>query len=199
MTGPATLIDEHASAGDEVMGLAALTIADQLTGRDFDVRNPEWDGSHLLKVTNARGFLSEILVSAGGLVEWECRPCDGRLADPARTAEMVRRVLGGNAGDRSAEARAGRFGFTSIVGRMLADNGMDVSVQAYQDPFFFEVYSEISATNPVRPGRGRVRVADDGLVVWQCRIRTQPGDDLALDSGEIGGIIARALTGTDHV
>lgn len=198
MTALAMLVDEHASSGDEVMGLAALAIADHLTGRDFDVRNPEWDGSHLLKVTNARGFWCEVLVSAGGLVEWECRPCDGGLADPARTAEMVRRVLGGNAGDRPAEALPSRLGFTSIVGRMLANSGMDVSVQAYQDSIFFEVCSEINVTNPVRPGRGRARVADDGLMVWQCRIKTQPGDDLALDSGEIASTIAQALTGTDR-
>lgn len=190
------LADKHA-AGD-VMGMAALTIADTLTGHYFDVRTPGWDGSHLLQVTNARGLLCDILISVGGSVEWECRPIVSDQADPVRTAEMVRRILGGNAGGRPAEAPSSWFGFKSIVGRLLADSGMDVSVQTYEDPLFFDVYSEISVTNPAQPGRGRARIADDGLVTWQCRIRTQPDDNRAIDPGEIAGIIAQALAGRDR-
>jgi hypothetical protein len=59
------------------------------------------------------------------------------------------------------------------------------------------VYSEIEITKPERPGRGNVRIADDGAMWWQCLLR-MPGtekDGLGLD--EVTDIIVQPLT-TSH-
>lgn len=193
MTAITTVAGGRESPGEDVMGLAALAIADELTGYSLDVRDRE--GSHVLKVTNVPGLLCEVLITADGSVEWECRPCDSSQANPVGTAGMVRRILGGDAGAKTAEAPAGRFSFKSVVGRLLADCEMAVSVDVHVDQVVFEAYSEIEVTNPAEPGRGRVYVGDDGSVLWQCRIRKQPDDNRALDPREIARIIALALNG----
>jgi len=86
--------------------------------------------------------------------------------------------------------------FKGAAGRILAGHGMNVTVRAYPDQEFFEVYSDIEVTNPARPERGTVRVADDGSLLWRCRARTVQGDEEALDPAQIACIIAQALTRT---
>ena len=194
MTAMTVLADQT-----EAIKAAASAIADELTASSLDVRNPEWDGSQFLKVTNVPGIVCEVLVGADGSVEWEWRPLDSRKADPAWTAEAVLRILGADATAHPPAAPAGQFSFKSVVGRMLADCGMRVCVNVQVDQRFFEVYSEILVTNPERPGRGSACVGDDGSVFWQCRISEQPGDAGALDPGEIARMVARALTEKGHV
>ena len=185
-----TMLAEHESPGMDAAQVAALVIADELTGYDFEVRDPEQ--SLCLKVTSAPGILCEILVRADGLVEWECRPCDISQADPAWTAGAVLSLLGADAQAQPAATPAGQSSFTSVVGQMLADHGMDVSVKVYQR--VFEVYTEIHVTNPGHPGRGFARVANDGLVLWQCQFTGQSGNVTGLDPAEIARMVAQALT-----
>ena len=184
-----TMLAEHESPGMDAAQAAALVIADELSGHDFEVHDPE---ARCLKVTNAPGILCDILVRADGLVEWESRPCDISQADPAWTARAVLSLLGAGAQVQPAATPAGLSSFTSVVGQMLADHGMDVSVKVYQR--VFEVYTEIHVTNPGHPGRGFARVASDGLVLWQCRFMEQPGNVTALDPAEIARMVAQALT-----
>jgi hypothetical protein len=185
-----TVLAGHRSSGTDVAQAAALAIADELTGHEFEVRDTE--GSRCLKVDNLPGIFCEILVSADGLVELECRPRESSQADPAWTAEVVLRLLGADALVQPATMPAGLFSFKSVVGQMLDDHGMDVAVKVYQRDF--EVYSLIHVTNPAHPGRGFARVADDGLVLWQCQIREQPGDATAPDPADIARTVAQALT-----
>ncbi len=51
---------------------------------------------------------------------------------------------------------------------------MAVRLEIFEDQVSFEVSAEISVTNPHCPERGRVHVADDGALMWEC------------DSGEHG-------------
>jgi hypothetical protein len=201
MTATAILARDGEQAGQDAARLAALVISDELTSRSLDVRSPDWDGSHFLRVTNVPGILCQVTIAADGSVECERWLCEGRQADPACTAVVVLRILGGDAGVEPLVTNAWgcRCGvsFKGAAGRILADHGMQVTTRAYPDQEFFEVYSEIEVTNPARPERGTVSVADDGSLVWRCRARTCPGDDEALDPAQIAGIIARALTGTD--
>lgn len=199
----AELDGDGEQAGYDWARMAALVIADELTGHDLDVRSPGWDGSEYLKVTSAPGMLCEVWVSASGQVEWECSPSAGRQADPACTAGRVLGILGAGAG-AAASGRAAAHApgcrcavsFEGAAGRVLAGHGMRVVVRAYLDQELFEAYSEIEVTNPARPERGTVHVAGDGSLIWRCRARTSPGDDTtALDPAQVAGIIARALTG----
>jgi hypothetical protein len=189
-------------AGQDAAALAALVITDELTRHSLDVRSPDDDGSHYLRVTNAPGALCHVSVAADGSVEWERWPCQGRQADPACAAAAVLRILGGDAGARPAAAHAGRcrcgVSFTAAAGRILAGHGMLVTVRAYPDQEFFEVYSEIEVTNPAMPERGTVAVADDGSVLWRCRARLRPDDAGSVDPAQIAAMIAQALTCGDR-
>jgi hypothetical protein len=76
--------------------------------------------------------------------------------------------------------------FKGRVGRAAADQGMQVSLKVLdEDRQFFEVYAEINITNPVRPERGTVRVADDGLISWHCQIRNPGQPEGGLDIDEV--------------
>src|SRR5215467_11672360 len=189
--------EQEGQEGQDAARLAASVIADELTAHGLDVRGPDWDGSHPLEVTNAPGMLCQVSVSAGGSVEWERRLCEGRHADPACTAAAVLQMLGGDPGTGPAASRAGgcRCGvsFKGAAGRILAGHGLQVTVRAYPDQRLFEVYCEIEVTNPARPERGTVAVADDGSVRWRCHARLRPDDAGSLDPAQIAGIIAQAL------
>jgi hypothetical protein len=201
MTTAKMLAGEGGRAGQGWAQVAALVIADEFTSHDLSVRNPAWEGAQHLAVTNVPGTLCHVSVAADGLVEWELWPCEGRRADPACTAMMVLGILGaGVANVALVPATSFRcaVSFKGAAGRILAGHGMRVVVRADPDQDVFEVYSDIEVTNPVRPERGTVRVADDGSLTWRCRARTTPEDNGALDPAQLAGIIARAVTGMDH-
>lgn len=198
---PEMLAGEGEHAGQDWARLAALVIADELTSHDLNVRSPDRDESQHLKVTNLPGTLCHISVAADGLVELERWPIEGHQTDPACIAMAVLKVLGADTASVAAFPVPGyscAVSFKGAVARILADHGMSVTVRACPDQEFFEVYSDIEVANPALPERGMVYVADDSSFLWRCRTRAMPKDKGVLDPAQIAGIIARAVTGTDH-
>lgn len=69
MTAPSTADIQAAAA-------AALKMADDLNTHGFDICEPAAD-KHLLKVTNVRGTLADVIIAPNGDVVWEYRPFVG--------------------------------------------------------------------------------------------------------------------------
>ncbi len=171
---------------------AIRTFADELTSHWLDVRGPGLDGSQYLKITNVPGVLCDLAVRDDGTVEWEYRLCQAQQVDPARVIEMALAMLG-------AEAAPGVTGchrdltLKAAVGQALARCGLHVSHVLYRDDHFYQVHSEIEISNLLLPDRGKVQVADDGSVRWECRFRDAGGQSPGISPKEVAETIATAL------
>jgi hypothetical protein len=176
-----------------------LAVADRLTDHRLDIRSPEWERSHLLRITNIPGVMSEISVYDNGAVEWEYCQCHGNPADPAVIAKMAMSMLGADIPDYRGPLllRPGYLTLRGVIGRALAQRGMHVSLDVYRDEFCFEAYSEIKVTNPARPDRGKVRLTDDNSIVWECRLSDLAPNSQGIDFKEVAETIAFALKGRD--
>jgi hypothetical protein len=176
---------------------AAQAIAHALTGHGHDVRVPGQAESSFLQVTNIRGARCELTVYDSGAFNWEylCHH-PGRPA-PAALAAMALRILTGDAApDAGVQAAAFDPGMSlkGQAGRALAAQGMRVRLDVLdEDEQNFEVYAEISVTSPAHPGRGTVRITDNGLLRWHGQLRNPDNPDTELDLDQLTQILTRTL------
>ena len=85
----------------------------------------------------------------------------------------------------------GAVGITAIqYGLCVTLNVLD------EDTELFETYAEIQITNPAQPGRGVVRVTDDGALYWHCRLPQPEGTGLTVT--DIAATLAQTLVNTGH-
>jgi hypothetical protein len=176
---------------------AAEAIADALTLHDFDVCEPGQPGSVFLQVSNVRGARCELTVYDSGRLDWEYRHHDGDRSDPCLLAAMILHLLGGDHATTGCAhvTHHPQQTLKGQVGRVAADQGMQVCLNVLdKDAQVFEVYAEITITNPTRPDRGTVRVADDGLLCWHCQIQHPGHPENGLEIGEITTTLAQSLT-----
>jgi hypothetical protein len=172
-------------------------MADELTAAGFESRSPIWDGSAYMKITNARGALSDLTITADGTVTWEYRSRDGRHINPDQITGIVLDLLSPASAQHPATmpARHPDLTLKGAAGRALTERGLQVTFELIgQDHDFYEAYAEIQVTNPADPARGTARVTDDGDLSWQCTSRPPEGITLA----EIAATLARALTRAQH-
>jgi hypothetical protein len=171
------------------------TIADGVTAHGFDTRSTAWEESYRLDITNVRGAVCHVTVGAGAAA-WEYRPCRGTHLDPTHITEMVLGLLGARTYG-PAEAARGRYPgltFKGIVGRALAERGMDVRLALiHHDDVDYDVYAEIAVTNPAHPGQGRVRLTDEGTICWKCSLHTPATTTAGLTPGEVIHTIVSVL------
>jgi hypothetical protein len=175
---------------------AAQAIAHALTGHGHDVRVPGQAGSSFLQIANVRGARCELTVYDSGAFDWEYLRHDPGRPAPAALAAMALRILRGDATPVASVPVPGdlRLSFKGQAGRALAGQGMCVRLDVLdEDEQYFEVYAEISVTSPAHPGRGTVRITDDGLLCWQGQLRTPEHPDAELDLDQLTQTLARTL------
>jgi hypothetical protein len=150
-------------------GQAMRAVEKRLAAHGFHVDGPEWEEGRCLTVTGLDGTTCDITVEDSGLVSWKYLP--GGSTDPDLAAGRVWHLLTGRPplpcrrGNPDPEPRTGLKG---LVGRRLVARGMTVCLEIFEDRTSFEISAEISVTNPRCPERGRVQVADDGVLMWEC-------------------------------
>jgi len=198
MISPA--ITPDTTQGDTA-GRAADAIADALNIRGFDALIPAQQGTSFLQVTNARGALCQMTIYGSGAFGWEYRYRDSGRSDPSVLVAMITCILGGSdaAGTLLPVAHHPRPTLKGQIGKALAGRGMQARLNILdKDESAFEVYAEVTVTNPTLPDRGTVSVADDGLICWRGQIRDpkQPGDGLDLDeiTRTLGRVLATATS-----
>jgi hypothetical protein len=172
-------------------------VADGLTAHGFDTRSPTWEQSQRLDISNVRGALCALSLTGSGEATWEYRPCHGTCTDPAHITAIVLRILAGDAASGGAPpAPSGGLTLKGAVGRALAERGMTVCLTViHQDDTNYDLYAEIDVASPADPGRGHVRVADDGTIRWHCTYHDPADDTVGLRPGDIAETIANALAG----
>lgn len=185
---------EEEEAGIDAAALAMNVIADGLKGCGLDICGPEFEGWHYLIIGNTPGFPCEVSV-CDGAAEWEYRPVHNAHAGPAHITGIALNLLGAGAtGFRTLPPESPGPTLKSTVGRALAKSGMQVRLEIIcKDESFFEVYSEIEVTNPAQPSRGRVWIADDSTLRWQCDLYGA-GQETGITPAGIATAIAKALT-----
>jgi hypothetical protein len=166
-------------------------VEEKLAAHGFHVDGPEWEAGRCLTVTGLSSTTCEITVEDSGLVSWEYLP--GGSADPDMVAGRVVHLLTGRPPlpcrrrDPRPEPRTGLKG---LVGRRLVARGMKVCLEIFEDRASFEVSAEISVTSPRCPERGRVHVADDGALMWEC-----DSGEHGIDTGAMVDVIAAIVSG----
>jgi len=143
-----------------------------LTAGGLDIWNPAWVGTDYLKITNAPGALSELTISDAGLVTWEFRPFHGSPVDTREIARRAPALLGASPAEISSDPtpRPSRVALKDDIAQRLRACGLDVSVHALNVDASGP-YCEITATNPAMPTRGRIQLAEDGMIRWECRVQ----------------------------
>jgi hypothetical protein len=174
---------------------ALLSIADQLTAAGFDIRSPAWEETAYLEITNAPGSLSELTVTSYGTVTWEYRPNHAGYMPPNRPAAIVLSLLDPADRPRSIQAEPqADLTLMSLTGRALAGHGLAVTLDVLDvNQTFYDTYSELRITNPVRPERGTASLASDGTIWWECHTNHPATPKPALSLADISAAIVQAL------
>ncbi len=191
-------ITGHEPPSTATAASSLLAIADDLTTSGFAAQSPIWDGSAYLKITNARGALCDLTITADGTLTWEYRSHQGSHINAGQITRIVLDLLSPGTTPRAGAGPAHRPGATlvSAAGRALAACGLRVTLKLIdQDHDYYETYAEIHITNPVDPARGTARITDDGDLTWQCHARGPAG---GITPAEIADTINRALTRAQH-
>jgi hypothetical protein len=178
-TGPA--------AAPDLPGEALRALADQLTAHGFDVTCPGGEHPWQLHLTNVRGAMCDLRLTATGMVIWQYRPFCGTCPGPAAITAMALAILGeaGTRGRPPLPRRSPGLALKGAVGRALAGRGMAVCVKVtHTDEASYDIRAEIEVTNPGRPERGSVWVADDRTVRWECQV-SGPGSGTGGPGAEV--------------
>jgi len=195
---PAGTLDTTTSqpAGATTAAAALLAIADDLTTAGFSARSPAWNGSAYLAITNARGALCDLTITATGTLTWDYRSHHGSHVEPGQITGIVLNLLSPGTGQpAAAPPPCPAASLKGTVGQALAARGLRVTLNLLdQDHERYETYAEIQITNPASPARGTVRVTDDGDLTWSCTTRQAGG----ITPADIAATLTRALTQAQH-
>ncbi|HEY7145573.1 MAG TPA: hypothetical protein VH637_15120 [Streptosporangiaceae bacterium] len=62
----------------------------------------------------------------------------------------------------------------------------------HADQANLEACTQITITRPGSPGRGEVRIGDDGTFTWECHHSRSPGETAKRVAGILAGVLATA-------
>lgn len=162
--------DRHGDVGNgQESGTAIRAMARMLAERGFDICLPHRAISFCLTVAGAKGGRCQIDIDDNDRLGWEYISGRGDAAEPAEIAEVVLRLLcKDNPGsDGSYEHLHKAATLKGAVGREMQARGLAVKLNTYEDDVYFDACADVEITNPARPERGLVFVADDGIVKWE--------------------------------
>lgn len=165
----------------------------QLTARGFIIGEPVTHGTCQCYFRNLRSAQCEMdLMNTGALV-WEYLPLGA--ASPGQAARLVLALLSGTSpAGGLPPARDPGLALKAAAGRTLAACGMAVRLAdvRYVDD---DVRAEAIVTSPAEPGRGHIRISDEGAIRWEC-LFARPGSAAGgLAPLDIARAIATALAG----
>lgn len=159
-------MNNSAAEPGEPMRMMAALLAD----RGVDICLPEREESRTLRVSNAGPGQCEIDVEDNTSVVWEYDLRD--RAEPTGISGMVLGMLGADGARLQFDARAHVAStLKGMVGRDLRARGLKPVLEVYED---HDAVVEVVVTNPARPERGLVRIADDGMLRWECDYEDLP-------------------------
>ncbi|HEY2577828.1 MAG TPA: hypothetical protein VGI74_16095 [Streptosporangiaceae bacterium] len=182
--------DDMETGIDDAESRAAMRVMiEVLTGRGFDVREPEWENP-VLALDGVNSRRCEIQVGFGGQATWEYLPSNDAHIESADISRMVLRLLGAHtidSGEPHAEPHPEVTPKGAVAHEMKA-RGLGVEIDVFIDDMVYAVGATIEITNPAKHERGAVNVTDDGAIWWECDF-----EELTGHATEIAETIADAL------
>lgn len=176
-------------------GLPVHTVTEQLARHRLNVQFPDPEDNLLLKVTGTGSMHCRISLDEedGIACEYSCEHV--QKAPPREIAASVARMTGVDYTDpeRYSSLHKG-VTLAGAVGRDLKARGLTVTLHVTEDNEIYTALAEIIITNPGEPGRGKVHLADDGWLYWECYADELPGG-----TAELASTIAATLTPTQPV
>ena len=172
-------------------GQALRAVAEKLAAHGFDVDGSEGEEARWVRVTGLRGTACDITVNGSGILTWEYLP--GGSADSDMVAGRALHLLTGRPplpARRPGPGPEPRTGLKSLVGSKLAARGMTVRLEIFEDRAPSGVPAGILVANPRHPERGRVHVADDGALIWEC-----DSGEHGIGAGAMVDVIAAIVSG----
>jgi hypothetical protein len=168
-------------------------IAMELSARRLPAGYSFEDDGCLLRVTGLPGRYCTVIADDSGYVLADCWPAGPPALDPAVLAATAVRVLGDRQDWRPGPPVTDPdLTLLGQVGLALRSAGLAVALNIHADQANLEVCVQIAVTCPGRPGRGEVRVGDDGTFTWECQ-RLHSADEAAARIAELlAGIVAPA-------
>jgi hypothetical protein len=150
----------------------AQMITRRLAAAGFGVHGTRWQDRYELIIGNVTAARSCLTLTGSGCARWHYEPT-GHAPGAAMLAAIIVHILGA---PRTTDATPGTDAYRAFprkgaVGRCLQDRGLTVTLQISEDEESFEATTEIEVTSPARPWLGRVRLADDGYLDWECDYR----------------------------
>ncbi|HEY7145474.1 MAG TPA: hypothetical protein VH637_14620 [Streptosporangiaceae bacterium] len=165
----------------------------ELSARRLPVGYSFEDDGCLLRVTGLPGRWCTVIADDSGYVLVDCWPAGPPAPDPATLAATAMRVLGDRE-DWQPGPRVSDPDLTLLgrVGLALRAAGLAAALSIHADQANLEVCAQIMVTRPGRPGRGEVRVGEDGTFTWECQ-RLRSAEEAAARIAELlAGILACA-------
>lgn len=124
---------------------------------------------------------------------------DGGRRDPGQIAAITLDILDADdmPGHSSILARYPDLSFLGRIGLAAVVHDMQVAF-ASVDPVnvHLKIQDELTVTNPAEPKRGTVRITNDGVIRWRCRIRNEKRGADGLYSAQIASTIALVIRNT---
>lgn len=187
---PAPPIEKSDRPADQAMS----KVIDMLLKDGYGFTVPAWEGDAYLKISNARGAITDLTISELGTVIWEYRSAQGRHIDPVKLITITRTLLDPEAEITRPELppHEGRAIILNAASYALFRCGLTTS-RHLSDPDAFTI---LTVTNPSQPARGSVDITDDGELSWQVRAPHHRDGGLVLP--DIAGSISFALFRAQH-
>ncbi|HEY7145710.1 MAG TPA: hypothetical protein VH637_15825 [Streptosporangiaceae bacterium] len=163
-------------------------VAASLAARSLPIRCTHDQDEGLLRITGLASRYCTVIAEDSGHVLADCWPAGPPPPRASALAATAMRVL-----DDREDWQPGDpvndpdLTLLSRAGLALRAAGLTVRLNILADQANLEACTQIVVTRPGRPGRGEVRIGDDGTFTWECQ---QPHT-----AGETAERIASILTG----
>jgi hypothetical protein len=179
----ALITPHHPSPDARPDELPVQFLTRRLAAAGFGVEySPRPDGCELT-ITGTPAGKSCLSVTAHGPACWHYEPTAGPATSPVTLTRIITYLLAAPHRPQ-AVADPGRyraFPLKGQVGRLLQDQGLNVSLRVAEDWESFEATTTIDVTSPTRPWLGAVTMADNADLDWRCNYQTAfQGDAAAL-------------------
>jgi hypothetical protein len=175
-------------------------VAAGLAARNLPIRYSHDQDEGLLRVTGLASRYCTVIAEDSGYVLADCWPAGPpppRASPPppraSALAATAMRVLGDREGWQPGDPVTDPdLTLLSRAGLALRAAGLTVRLNVLADEKNLEVCTQIVVTRPGRPGRGEVRIGDDGTFTWECHHSRSPGETVNRIASILAGVLAPA-------
>jgi hypothetical protein len=166
-------------------------VAAGLAAGNLPIRCTHDQDEGLLRITGLASRYCTVIADDSGYVLVDCWPASPPSPRASALAATAMRVLGDREDWQPGEPVTDPdLTLLSRAGLALRAAGLTVRLNVLADEKNLEVCTQITVTSPGRPGRGEVRIGDDGTFTWECQHPHPAGETVNRIAELLAGILA---------